>query len=172
MSGQPAAAADVDEARRLLRTYLRDHDSGALAGARRFASAAQGHRDPQARAELSVLHAEVEQDRRSLAAVMRRLEVSPDPLKRLVTAAGEQLGRLKPNGFLAQRSPLTDVVEIEALTMAVVGKQRLWETLATLGPEITLTDPAELAGLRDRALDQRERLESLHAASAAALPRG
>jgi hypothetical protein len=171
MSGQPAAAADLDEARRLLRTYLRDHDSGALAGARRFASAAQGHRDPQARAELSVLHAEVEQDRRSLAAVMRRLEVSPDPLKRLVTAAGEQLGRLKPNGFLAQRSPLTDVVELEALTMAVTGKQRLWETLAALGPEITLSDPDELVRLRDRARDQRERLGRLHAASAAALAR-
>ncbi len=141
VSGEPVAAPDVDEARRLLRTYLRDHDSGALAGARRFGSAAQGHRDPQARAELTALHAEVEQDRRSLASVMRRLEVTPDPLKRLVTAAGEQLGRLKPNGFLAQRSPLTDVVEIEALTMAVTGKQRLWETLAALGPEITLIRP-------------------------------
>ena len=180
MSGEPAsdahadahADAHVDEARRLLRTYLRDHDSGALAGARRLASAAQGHRDPQARAELSVLHAEVEQDRRTLAAVMRRLEVSPDPLKRLVTAAGEQLGRLKPNGFLAQRSPLTDVVEIEALTMAVTGKQQLWETLTALGPEITLIAPDELARLRDRALDQRERLERLHADSAAALAAG
>ena len=101
-----------------------------------------------------------------------RLEVSPDPLKRLVVVAGEQLGRLKPNGFLAQRSPLTDVVELEALTMAVTGKLSLWETLDALGPEVTLTDPDELGRLRDRALDQRERLEQLHAESAKALDHG
>ena len=172
MSSEPVAVPDVEEARRLLRTYLRDHDSGALAGARRFGSAARGHRDPRARAELTALRDEVEQDRLSLTSVMQRLEITPDPLKRLVTAAGEQLGRLKPNGFLAQRSPLTDVVELEALTMAVSGKQRLWETLAALGPEITLSDPEELARLRDRALDQRERLGRLHAASAAAVATG
>ena len=172
MSGQPKGASGIAEARRLLRTYLRDHDSGALAGARRFGSAAEGHRDPATRAELTRLHDEVEQDRRSLAAVMERLEVSPDPLKRLVVVAGEQLGRLKPNGFLAQRSPLTDVVELEALTMAVTGKLSLWETLDALGPEVTLTDPDELGRLRDRALDQRERLEQLHAESAKALDHG
>jgi hypothetical protein len=171
VSSEPVATPDMEEARRLLRTYLRDHDSAALAGARRCGAAAQGHRDPQSRVELAALHADVEQDRRSLASVMQRLEITPDPVKRLVTAAGEQLGRLKPNGFLAQRSPLTDVVELEALTMAVTGKQRLWETLAALGPEITLSDPDELVRLRDRARDQRERLGRLHAASAAALAR-
>jgi hypothetical protein len=171
VSSEPVATPDMEEARRLLRTYLRDHDSAALAGARRCGAAAQGHRDARSRVELAALHADVEQDRRSLASVMQRLEITPDPVKRLVTAAGEQLGRLKPNGFLAQRSPLTDVVELEALTMAVTGKQRLWETLAALGPEITLSDPDELVRLRDRARDQRERLGRLHAASAAALAR-
>jgi hypothetical protein len=172
VTGQPRGASGIAEARRLLRTYLRDHDSGALAGARRFGSAARSHRDPGTRAELTRLHDEIEQDRGSLAAVMERLEVTPDPLKRLVTLAGEQLGRLKPNGFLAQRSPLTDVVELEALTMAVTGKLSLWETLDALGPEVTLTDPDELGRLRDRALDQRDRLERLHVESAKALDRG
>jgi hypothetical protein len=103
---------------------------------------------------------------------MERLEITPDPVKRLVSVAGEQLGRLKPNGFLTQRSPLTDVIELEALSMAVTGKLRLWETLEAVGPEITLTDPDELARLRERALDQRERLGQLHAASAKALAQG
>jgi hypothetical protein len=170
--GLDNGARGVDETRRLLRTYLRDHDSGALAGARRLGSAAQGHRDPETRAELRRLHVEVEEDRRSLAAVMERLEVTPDPVKRLVVAAGEQLGRLKPNGFLRQRSPLTDVIELEALSMAVTGKLRLWETLEAVGPEITLTGHDELHRLRDRALDQRERLARLHAASAKALAQG
>lgn len=169
MSGGAGVTTEVAEARRLLRTYLRDHDSGALAGARRLGSAAQAHRDPQARAELSRLHSEVEEDRRSLAAVMERLDITPDPVKRLVVVAGEQLGRLKPNGFLTERSPLTDVVELEALSMAVTGKLRLWETLESLGPEVTLTDPDELVRLRERALDHRERLGRLHDASARAL---
>jgi hypothetical protein len=160
---------EVAEARRLLRTYLRDHDSGALAGARRLGSTAQSHRDPQARAELGRLQVEVEEDRRSLAEVMERLDITSDPVKRLAVIAGEQLGRLKPNGFLTRRSPLTDVVELEALSMAVTGKLRLWETLEALGPEATLTDPAELVRLRERALDHLERLGRLHDASAKAL---
>lgn len=178
MSGGASGGAGVGvtpqvaEARRLLRTYLRDHDSGALAGARRLGSTAQSHRDPGARAELSRLRTEVEEDRRSLAAVMDRLGITPDPVKRLAIVAGERLGRLKPNGFPTRRSPLTDVVELEALSMAVTGKLRLWETLAALGPEVTLTDPAELARLRERALDHRERLGRLHAASAKALAQG
>ena len=163
---------EVQEARRLLRTYLRDHDSAALAAARRLGSTAQRHRDPQSRAELSRLHAEVEEDRHSLAAVMDRLDITADPVKRLAVVTGEQLGRLKPNGFLSARSPLTDVVELEALSMAVTGKLRLWETLEALGPEVTLTEPAELTRLRERAVGQRERLERLHAASAAALANG
>jgi hypothetical protein len=160
---------EVAEARRLLRTYLRDHDSGALAGARRLGSTAQAHRDPGARAELTRLHVEVEEDRRSLAAVMERLDIVADPVKRLVLVAGEQLGRLKPNGFLTQRSPLTDVVELEALSMAATATLRLWETLAALGPDVTLTDPPELERLRERALDRRERLGRLHTESARAL---
>jgi hypothetical protein len=103
---------------------------------------------------------------------MERLDITPDPVKRLVIVAGEQLGRLKPNGFLTQRSPLTDVVELEALSMAVTGKLRLWETLEALGVEVTLTDSDELTRLRERALDHRERLGRLHAASAGALAAG
>jgi hypothetical protein len=168
MSDRPRTTG-AEQAQRLLRTYLRDHDSGALAASRRLASTAQSHRDPKARAELAVLHTEVEQDRRSLAAVMERLDVTPDPVKRLVLVAGEQLGRLKPNGFLTQRSPLTDVVELEALSMAATGTLRLWETLEALGPDVTRTDADQLAGLRARALDQRDRFDRLHAESARAL---
>ena len=61
---------------------------------------------------------------------------------------------------------------LQALTMAVTGKLSLWETLDALGSEVTLTDPDELGRLRDRALDQRERLEQLHAESAKALDHG
>lgn len=167
MSASPTD--QLEEARRLLRTYLRDHDAGALAGSRRLASAARAHRDPATRLELGRLHTEVEQDRRSLAEVMRRLEVPSDPLKRLAMAAGEQLGRLKPNGFVKQRSPLTDVVELEAMSLAVTGKLRLWETLDALGAEVTRTGHDELATLQARAVDQGERLQRLHASAAESL---
>ena len=79
--------SDQSETRRLLRTYLRDHDAGELAGSRRLGATAEGHRDPGARAELARLHDQVEQDRKSLAAVMARLDVTPDPVKRLATLA-------------------------------------------------------------------------------------
>jgi hypothetical protein len=146
-------------ASRLLSIYLRDHHAGAVAGvnlARRVASQNEGTAYAE---ELADLAAEIEEDRRTLESAMDRLDVGRDQLKDLAALAGEKLGRLKPNGRWREYSPLSRLVELEALVLGVSAKLGLWRSLReTVGEAI---DGIELATLEARAESQRARLEGL-----------
>ncbi len=47
----------------------------------------------------------------------------------------ERLGRLKLNGRWIGRSPLTPVLELEAMVLAVEGRSRLWQTMTQLAKD-------------------------------------
>jgi hypothetical protein len=144
---------------RLLAIYLQDHHAGAVAGqslARRAASENEGTAYGE---ELARLAEEIEEDRRTLEAVMDRLDVGRDQLKDLAASAGERLGRLKPNGRWREYSPLSRLLEVEAMMLGVTGKLALWRALARAAGEAVEGIP--LAELEARAESQRARLEEL-----------
>lgn len=60
---------------------------------------------------------------------MRAMSVSPDRVSGLALRLGERAGRLKPNGHLLTRAPLSDLIEVEALLDAVRAKQAGWHAL-------------------------------------------
>ena len=60
---------------------------------------------------------------------MRSLGVERDGMKDALARIGERLGRLKPNGRLRERSPLSDVLELETLLVGITGKRALWLSL-------------------------------------------
>ena len=60
---------------------------------------------------------------------MHSLGVGTDRLKVLGGWGAEKLGRLKLNGRLLGYSPLSRVVELEALVLGVRGKLSLWLAL-------------------------------------------
>jgi hypothetical protein len=60
---------------------------------------------------------------------MRQLEVRPSAVKVGLVRAAERLGRLKLNGRVFQRSPLSRVVELEVLVVGIRGKEALWAAL-------------------------------------------
>ena len=112
--------------RSLLAIYLRDHHAAGVAGtrlARRIARA------PTATSALRQVALDIEQDLVELEAIMRRLGVQPGPAKDALARIGELLGRLKPNGQLRERSPLSDLLELETLLVGITGKQALWHSL-------------------------------------------
>jgi hypothetical protein len=115
---------------RYLRIYLQDHYAGATGGTRLAERAARDHPSGELGSFLRALADEISEDRSVLAAVMRTLGVAPSSVKNATVAAAELLGRLKPNGHFAGSSPLTPVVELEALTSGVSGKRALWQALA------------------------------------------
>ena len=60
---------------------------------------------------------------------MRQLEVRPSAVKVGLVRTAEGLGRLKLNGRVFQRSPLSRVVELEVLVVGIRGKEALWAAL-------------------------------------------
>jgi hypothetical protein len=149
----------------LLAIYLEDHVAGATAGSRRAARLAEAEAGSADADVLAGLAGDIAADHDALLATMHALGFEPSRLKAGVAAVGEKLGALKPNGRLIERSPLSTIVEIEALQMAVRGKRSLWETLRIAAHAPTTID---LDALIARADSQMEVLSGLHDARVAA----
>lgn len=146
----------------LLGIYLNDHLAGAAAGVERARNLAQAEQDPVISAAVSPLAVEIAQDRASLLEIMRRLDVPVRRYKLAAARLAEKAGRLKTNGRLVRRSPLTSLVELEVLRMGVSGKAAVWETLRRLADEDDRLDAARLDALLGRARTQLRTLEDLH----------
>lgn len=150
---------------RLLAIYLADHDALGIATvelARRAASGNEGTAFGQCAARLLPA---LEAEREQLRETMEALGAKPDPLKAGMAWAGEKLGRLKLNGHLVTKSPLSPVVEAEALITLLGAWAMAWRGLDLL-PAGTLPDgidAATIARSADAACEQVEghRLELL-----------
>ena len=152
---------EASDRQRYLRIYLQDHRAGAEAGVRLAGRCHDHAPDAATAAELAQVHAEIEEDRRALTTIMAGLEIAPSTAKTVAGVAGERVGRLKLNGRLVRRSPLSIVVELEGLIGAVSVKRQLWATLLSMTADGRTADP-RLDELKDRAEDQRRRLEAIH----------
>jgi hypothetical protein len=142
--------------------YLNDHLAGAVAAvqlARRAAGQNEGTEYGQALVRLAD---EIDQDRRTLQDLLKRLGVRGDPVKLLSSVVAEKLGRFKLNGELLRYSPLSRLEEIEILMLGVEGKLALWRALrANVDVEVDFDD------LIRRGTAQRRRLEALRVKAAA-----
>ena len=139
--------------------YLNDHLAGATAGlelARRVAGARQA---PATGPELQRFAEEVAEDRAALLRIMGALGVPVRSYKVWAAWAGEKAGRLKPNGHLTARSPLSSLVELEMLRLGVEGKAAGWRTVRVLADRDGRLDAGELDELISRARGQAAFLE-------------
>ena len=161
MAVRQAADAVKRSAQDPLGIYLNDHLAGATGGlelARRVAGAGQMPADTQA---LQRLAAEAAQDRAALLDIMRALGVPVRSYKVWAAWAGEKAGRLKPNGRLRTRSPLSNLLELELLRLAVQGKEAGWRTLQAQARTDPRLDAGRLEELGARAAAQAALLEEL-----------
>jgi hypothetical protein len=74
---------------------------------------------------------------------------------------GEKAGRLKFNGRLLARSPLSDLEELELLRLGVEGKAAGWRTLRILAGTDPRLDAGRLNELISRARSRADQLEEL-----------
>ena len=103
---------------------------------------------------------------------MRELSVEPSRAKVAAARVAEILGRLKLNGSIFRPSPLSKVVELEALVVGVRGKEALWTALQRA--EVTLGG-LDLNSLVESARAQGDKLDLLRlgaVAHAFAAPKG
>ena len=151
----------------LLGIYLNDHLAGAIAGtglARRMAASAEP--GTERAAVLSRLAGEITADRAALLRIMTALGIPVRGYKVFAAWAGERAGRLKLNGHLVTRSPLSDLEETEMLRLGVDGKAAGWRTLRALAERDGRLDAGRLDDLLARAGRQSRELESLRVSTA------
>lgn len=150
-----------DEQHALLGIYLNDHLAGATAGLELFRRATRAHRRTATGDTLERLTREIIEDREALLGFMRALAIPVRQYKVYGAWAAEKVGRLKLNGRLLQRSPLSSVVELEAMRLGVEGKGSGWRTLLTVAENDQRLDTHRLHELRERAGRQIATLEEL-----------
>ena len=158
-------ASDGD---RLLRIYMTDQLAlGVLWReiARRACNASNGSAEGAA---LQRVAAEISEDVALFEQMMRRLGFSTRTPKALLAVVAERAGRLKLNGRILSRSPLSRFEELDFLVMGIDGKVVLWQNLrdgAGLGARLP---DINFDRLIERARSQRAALEPFHAVAAQA----
>ena len=152
----------------LLGIYLNDHLAGATGGVA-LAHRIAGSHDPAQRMTLQRLAADIAHDRRSLLDLMAVLEVPVRHYKISAAWAAEKAARLKLNGRLLGRSPLSSLEELEMLRLGVEGKAAGWRTLQELAGTDTRLNRTNLNELMARARQQAGLLEELRVQAAAHL---
>jgi hypothetical protein len=153
----------------LLGIYLNDHLAGATGGSELAHRVAASRRGEEAGDALLRFATDVAADRAALLDIMAALDVPVRACKVYAGWIGEKAGRLKLNGPLLARSPLSSLEELEMMRLGVEGKAAGWRTLRLLADADPRVDCDRLAELIARADSQLELLEDLRIRAARAI---
>jgi hypothetical protein len=144
---------------RLLEIYLADHLAGSAAGVALARRTAQSNAGTALGDVLRRLSIEIEDDRRTLQAIVAELGFRESKAKDTLAWVGEKVARLKLNGQLRGYSPLSRILELEALSAGVAGKLALWQSLQSVPDLSERLSGFDLDQLTERARLQRAEIE-------------
>lgn len=167
MSESPAGAQIRN--RDLLTIYCNDHLAASIGGIELVKRMLGVHRGDRYEEPLRTLLAELHEENDALASMMVALELPVRRYKQLGLWVGEKLSRLKLNGRVLTRSPLSGLVEFEFLASAVRAKRSGFETLRELADADPELDPQRLDQLIEQANRQHEWLSRARREVAAAV---
>ncbi len=157
----------TDSANEMLSSYLNDHLAASAAAIELVQKLRAENEGSTLGAFLSGLEPEIEADKVTLETVMDRLGVPPSGVKQLAGKVLEKLSRLRLNDRITGGPAVTQLMELETLSLGIEGKVALWRSLqqgAESRPELREFD---LATLVERAVEQRAGVEPHRLASAA-----
>lgn len=147
---------------RLLDIYLDDHWGGAAAGKALARRLARENASNEWGPELRRVADQIAEDDRTLGLVRASLGVRSGGAKRVMGALAERMSVLKLNGRLVDYSPLSRVVESEALVAGITAKRMMWGALGVARPEDQRLDPFDFEELEHRADGQIDVLRRFH----------
>jgi hypothetical protein len=148
-----------------LSTYLNDHLAGSTTGLELAQRAAESNDGTELGTVLARIAGEIEEERAVLKSVIDAVDAQQNAAKAAAAWVGEKAGRLKPNDQLTGYSPLSQMIEIEGLSLGIEGKRLLFRTLAERSdPRLSAFDFTALA---EQAQRQRDELEPFRLAAAA-----
>lgn len=145
----------------LLGLYLSDHLTGSTAGVNRIERMADDFVDTPVYADLASLAEEIRAERELLRNIVDDLGFPRKAHRQAAAWAAERVGRLKLNGRVVERSPMTLLLETELMRSAVAGKLGVWQTLQEHAPQLAL-DPDVFARLVEASYRQIETLDGVH----------
>jgi hypothetical protein len=169
MTAQPSRGANRKP--ELLGIYLNDHLAGATAGVELARRMARSRDTAAGTGTLDQLARDIAEDRSALLQIITALGVPRRSYKAWLGWGGEKIGRLKPNGHVLTRSPLSSLEELEMMRLGVEGKAAGWRTLRTLADRDHRLDTQQLEDLLSRARSQIDTLEELRVRAADAVTR-
>ncbi|GAA1735488.1 hypothetical protein GCM10009809_33320 [Isoptericola hypogeus] len=157
--GGASVPPEID--RELLGLYLSDHLTGATAGLGRAERMVGDYGDLPLHAELVELAEQVRGERELYRGLLQTLGLPPRRHRQLAAGVAERLGRLKLNGRVVRRSPMSVVLETELMRSAVVGKLGGWQTLEEHADALGL-DPVRFRELAELVQRQLATLDRFH----------
>jgi hypothetical protein len=166
--GYPETMTAVTTDVRLLSIYIEDHHAllgAVLARAGRLVASDSHLPGGTTLREVCDVLAD---DREALRALMGTLGATPSAPKSLLAGVAERLGRLKPNGWLLERSPLSRVVELDALRTALRDDAALWRALCAVAETDRRISAADAMTRLSRAERHAEAVERMRVAAAVA----
>jgi hypothetical protein len=116
----------------LLGIYCNDHLAAATGGIELVSRMLGQHRGTPYEGKLEELLGELREERSVLRSSMAALGFPVRQYKQVASWIGEKVARLKLNGHVLSRSPLSDLVEFEFIATAVLAKRCGFETLRVI----------------------------------------
>ncbi len=152
-----------------LATYLNDHLAGSVVAVELMENLESVFANTPLASFIAGLRAEVEEDVQELKAIMQRLKISESRTRKVSAWVTEKFTELKLRLDDPTRGDLRLFESLEALSLGIEGKRSLWLSLsaaAEITPQLRIADYQRL---KQRAEDQRARVETrrLEAAKAA-----
>ncbi len=151
---------DID--RELLELYLSDHLTGATGGVNRSERMAADYVDTPVYGQLGEFAERLSGEKAFLDQLISDLGLEQKPYRQVVAWAGERLGRLKVNGRVVSRSPMTLLLETDLMRGAVHSKIGVWETLREHAPSLGIGGEV-FDELIESAKHQLDLLDQVHA---------
>ena len=140
----------------LLTIYCNDHLAASAGGIELVRRMLDVHRGTPYAPQLEQLLAELHEEKAALRSMMDALGLPVRRHKQLALRLGERVSRLKLNGRLVGRSPLSDLVEFEFLASAVRAKRSGFESLREVADADERLDKERLDGLVEQANRQHD----------------
>ena len=143
-----------------LRLYLQDHAAVMAAARSLLQHNVDRHGSDEVRAALAGMVPQFDEDRVRLHDTMTAVGAEHSLVKETSAVLGKHLERHTPHRRESHRSPLSDVVDMEALTLALTATALGWSTLVAVAQDDHRIDEAGIRAALDRTLANRRQVEN------------
>ena len=140
-------------------TYLNDHLAGSVVAIELMENLEAAYEGKAIAGFIAQLRSEVEADRKELEDLMSRLKVSESRTRKASAWLTEKFTELKLRLDDQARGDLRLFESLEALSLGIEGKRSLWLALSAAAEVSPALRIADYQSLRQRAEEQRARVE-------------